>query len=79
MGHKLRHDWHNNMANAPKDGMSQGARPQASAAPPVGRNEKLWLSRKANFKYQGTLVKFFRSQTGVSQNSYQVDAVFYFL
>lgn len=30
--------------------LSQGARPRASAAPLVERNEKLWLSRKADFK-----------------------------
>lgn len=38
--------------------MSQGTRPQASAAPPVKWNERLQLSRKANFKNQGTLVNF---------------------
>lgn len=38
--------------------MSQGARPQASAAPPVKWNERLQLSRKAYFKNQGTLENF---------------------
>lgn len=61
---------------------------KASAAPLVERNEKLWLSRKADFKNQCTpvkpffffsLVKLFRSQTGMRPNTYQVDAVSCFL
>lgn len=35
--------------------ISQGARSQASAAPQA-ENERLWLSRKVDFKNQGTLV-----------------------
>lgn len=38
--------------------MSQGARLQVSAAPPVKRNERLQLSRKADFRNQGALVNF---------------------
>lgn len=68
------------MANAPKDGETvPGSKAQASVAPLVERNEKLWLSRKADFKNQGTLVKLYRSQIGMSPNIYQVDAVSCFL
>lgn len=54
--------------------MFQGARPQASSAPPVKWNERFQLSRKANFKNQGTQWTFQITSCWVNQDIYQ-DAV----
>lgn len=56
MEQELRHYWHSNMANAPKDGEENfsGSKALGLSCFPRGRRmRKLWLSRKAVGKNQG--------------------------
>lgn len=65
MRQELRHYWHSNMANAPKDGerMSQGARPWASAVSPVeGEWENFGSAGRWLSKIRVTLGGLSRSQ-----------------